>query len=231
MFCIDHCRLTPEDAGRRGVVWNKFGLRKEEWQITMEVNIHSKSAMSGDGFGVFILDENDVKRPKSNRNKLDKQQYIEDDSYESLLGNFYGIRKDFNGTAVIFDTYDNDNNGDNPLVFSIINDGTAKGWGIDSDLDKERETIKESVAGKMLTQLQRNLFPTECTLDYHGKESVKILIRYQSGQLHVYTDKDHKKVEGSEADKINLLRKHALPFAFGRHLGMAKMLGKIGIGT
>lgn len=214
-------RLTPEDGGRRGVIWNKFGLHLDHWQILLEINIHSKTKLSGDGFGVFILDENDINRAQINK----KQRY---DKNEVLLGDFYGLRQDFNGTGVIFDTFDNDNNGDNPVVFTVDNDGKKKPWNMNTDLGATRERVKTESGADMLGV--NSLFPTECTMEYHGKESAKIFIRYQDGKLAVYTDKEHRKVEGTEADKLNLLRKHALPFAFGRHLGIAKMLGKMGMG-
>ena len=186
----------------------------------MEINIHSKTKLSGDGFGVFILDENEIHRPQFENQK--QQIY---DMHEVLLGDFYGIRQDFNGTGVIFDTFDNDNNGDNPVVFTVSNDGKLKQWNINNDLKETRDKLTKQTGVDILGA---NLFPSECTMDYHGKESAKILIRYQDGKLHVYTDKEHKKVEGTDTDKLNLLRRHALPFAFGRHLGVAHMLGKIG---
>eukprot|EP01084_Bolivina_argentea_P025921 48190_1 len=217
-------RLTPEDSGRRGVLWNKFSLHLKDWQILLEINIHSKTTLGGDGFGVWLLDENEIKRGQIG----DKQVYT-NPNYELLLGDFYGLRRDFNGTGIIFDTYDNDNNGDNPLVFSLINDGKPKAWHFNNDLTTERDVIQKDLNDVAFHPMAKHLFPTECTLNYHQKESVKILIRYQNQQLHVYTDLEHKKIDGAEAEKMNLWKNHALPFAFGRHLGVAHMLSKMGI--
>jgi len=191
------------------------------------VNIHTQNQLGGDGFAVWLLDENEIKRPQmaADGNVLP----FDAPGYESLMGDFYGLRPDFNGTGVIFDTYDNDNNADNPVVFTVVNDGKPRQWSMNDDLTPSRRDLKE-LSKKLFNPLkQHELMPSECTLDYHGKESAKILIRYQAGSLHVYTDQEHAKIQGTDVDKLNLIKKHALPLAFGRHFGMIEMLSKLGM--
>ena len=40
---------------------------------------------------------------------------------EALKGPLFGLRADFKGFGVIFDTYDNDGRRDNPSIYVIMN--------------------------------------------------------------------------------------------------------------
>ena len=66
--------------------------------------------------------------------------------YESLIeGNIFGIREDFNGLGIIFDTYDNDGQRDNPTVYVLYNNGSSNvKWDYSNDF---RNNHLESVIG------------------------------------------------------------------------------------
>lgn len=188
--------------GRSGVVWNKFALHLDSWQIFLEVNVHNVNILGGDGFALWLLNENDIKRPPQTANKFSAKNV--------LLGDLYGIRRDFNGTGIIFDTYDNDNNGDNPLVFIINNDGKQDiKMDVEMDFESHRRNTNEN---KHLP-----IPPSECTLDYHNRESVKLLIRYQNGFIHIYSDLEHKSKLGKGISDIisNVRNAKGFPFANG----------------
>ena len=173
------------------MIWNKFGLHLDEWQILLEINIHTDGKLGGDGFAIWMLDEQDIDRPPSNEADRHNPEIADN----PILGSFYGVRSDFNGTAIVFDTFDNNNNGDNPVVFTVTNDGTARSWDMLKDMEPDRDAMREEVEKTMIPPMRADLFPTECTLKYEQEDNVKILIRYQDGKMHVYTDVEHAAVK------------------------------------
>merc|ERR1719250_601665 len=85
-------------------------------------------------------------------------------------------------------------------------------------MTEEREVLKKEVEQMRIPTMRADLFPTECTLKYEEEDNVKILIRYQEGKLHVYTDVAH--AAAKMRDGIHdTLRKRGMPFAKGFALG------------
>ena len=78
-----------------------------ESQVELKMQVASKSHFGGDGFGLWLLHES-----------MNPASHTETDW---LSGPIVGLRANFEGVGIIFDTYDNDNQRDNPSVFVIKN--------------------------------------------------------------------------------------------------------------
>ncbi|ETO17291.1 lectin, partial [Reticulomyxa filosa] len=89
-----------------------------------------------------------------------------------LAGPIFGIREDFEGFGICFDTYDNDGSRDNPRIFVIKNEQgnmTSK-W--DHDHDFQQNLIREKPEKDLMH---------DCTCDYRLKELVKAIFTYRKG--------------------------------------------------
>ncbi|ETO05846.1 hypothetical protein RFI_31550 [Reticulomyxa filosa] len=135
-------QLTPGVSGVKGMLYNTYPLRHNDWQITMDIDVRGEGSLGGDGLAVWILKNND-------KLNLHKHFHFQSNIYifiyiqqswdgKQWLGEIYGIREDFDGFGVIFDTYDNDNQRDNPLVFALSNNGSVRSppWDHANDFKK-----------------------------------------------------------------------------------------------
>lgn len=164
-----YVRLTPATQDRRGWLWNDFPIDAEEFEVELTAKVSSKSHFGGDGFGLWFLHKS-----------MDPAMHA--GSY--LSGPLVGLRADFHGVGIIFDTYDNDNMRDNPLVLVVKNfpahpDEAVSDFQFNHNLDFSQDMIRDSPA---------NVF--KCTADYRNTlQPFKVLVRYQREVLHVYIDK------------------------------------------
>lgn len=164
-------RLTPSAQSRTGWLWNQYTLRSNDWEMQIEFSVRSDFHIGGDGFAIWVLE------------KQLKEDNLKDGN-NWMAGPVSGMRSDFKGFGVIFDTYDNDQNRKNPSIMVVKNDGSKTDWDHDRDFEPNRVTDVYS-DGKHTEELQ-----SSCTLEYRNKKEVTALLRYQNGVLHIYTDLD-----------------------------------------
>eukprot|EP00455_Lapot_gusevi_P012269 TRINITY_DN1577_c0_g1_i2.p1 TRINITY_DN1577_c0_g1~~TRINITY_DN1577_c0_g1_i2.p1 ORF type:complete len:437 (-),score=179.18 TRINITY_DN1577_c0_g1_i2:338-1648(-) len=163
-------RLTPATQDRRGWLWNDFPVESQEFEVEMLLKITSKSHFGGDGFGFWILHEN-----------MDPLRH---DTMDWLNGPVFGLRPDFNGFGVLFDTYDNDMMRDNPTIFAVRNaprnkDGPVPEFSFNHNSDFSQDMLRDSPSQTY-----------KCTADYRNLVNpFRVLVRYQRQILHVYVDK------------------------------------------
>ncbi len=140
-----------------------------------------------------------------------------DPSYQAeskaLNGPVFGLRDDFTGFGVVFDTYDNDGRRDNPSIYAIMNNEGKFTFNHDNDF--ANDYIRDSPAG----------LASKCTADYRNLgTSIRVLFRYHRGILHVYID-DSLKSTGYKfclAVRIELSSKIT-----ERHLAFTAMTGQV----
>eukprot|EP00486_Rosalina_sp_Unknown_P003984 CAMPEP_0201568380 /NCGR_PEP_ID=MMETSP0190_2-20130828/9424_1 /ASSEMBLY_ACC=CAM_ASM_000263 /TAXON_ID=37353 /ORGANISM="Rosalina sp." /LENGTH=215 /DNA_ID=CAMNT_0047989425 /DNA_START=25 /DNA_END=673 /DNA_ORIENTATION=+ len=114
-------RLTPNAQSRQGWLFNEFELQSNDWEIELHFEVKSDYHIGGDGFGIFIL--NDTFHPRRNK------------GHNYLAGSIFGLTERFQGFGVIFDTYDNDGNRDNPTVYAVKQERTKmQQWNHDNDM-------------------------------------------------------------------------------------------------
>jgi len=162
-------RLTPAAQSRSGWLFNHYPLKSNDWEMELIFSVRSTYHIGGDGFAFWVINKTTADGGRS----WTREDWVE--------GGVLGMRDDFNGFGVLFDTYDNDQNRKNPTVGVLKNDGSSRKWDHDKDFDPDR--VKEAYKE----------METSCKLPYRNTEGptdgeTYVLIRYQSGILHVYTD-------------------------------------------
>jgi len=95
-------RLTPPRQSRTGAIWNSVPVVVPNWQIEVDFAVKGRVDLGGDGFALWFVERG------------------------GLLGTVYGSADHWSGLAVIFDTFNNDRRGGNPLISAVFNDGTQR---------------------------------------------------------------------------------------------------------
>merc|ERR1719499_1662948 len=165
-------RLTPASQSRTGWLYNDYTLRSDDWELQLALGIKSDFHIGGDGMAIWCL--NRTIRDTSRDRKGDPNW---------MVGGVSGMREDFAGFGVILDTYDNDANRKNPSILVVRSSGDKQEWSHDMDFEPDRVTdglTDGSDNGKQL--------PTMCTVEYRNRPQLLMMLRYQKGILHVYTD-------------------------------------------
>eukprot|EP01013_Petalomonas_cantuscygni_P031419 TRINITY_DN57621_c0_g1_i1.p1 TRINITY_DN57621_c0_g1~~TRINITY_DN57621_c0_g1_i1.p1 ORF type:complete len:329 (-),score=58.13 TRINITY_DN57621_c0_g1_i1:147-1133(-) len=104
-----HVRLTPSRSSRVGYIWNTEPLRLHSWELAISARVHGPGA-AADGFVLWY-----TKRPAVWSGKRPPEHH------------FWGGDPAFDGVAVVFDTYDNDGQGNNPSISLIAHQNPAGG--------------------------------------------------------------------------------------------------------
>ena len=125
----------------------------------------SQPNFGGDGWAVWLLHES--MDPRLSRTAFDAS------SPSSFSGSLFGIRPDFRGIGVLFDTYDNDVRRDNPVIFVLKNDeGVMKQYDHDNDYRADMWQDTSAVSGL------GSATEFKCIADYRNtQDSAKVLIR------------------------------------------------------
>eukprot|EP00484_Ammonia_sp_Unknown_P019743 CAMPEP_0197048684 /NCGR_PEP_ID=MMETSP1384-20130603/23984_1 /TAXON_ID=29189 /ORGANISM="Ammonia sp." /LENGTH=433 /DNA_ID=CAMNT_0042480849 /DNA_START=10 /DNA_END=1308 /DNA_ORIENTATION=- len=155
-------RLTPNSQSRQGWMFNEFELQSSDWEIELHFTVRSDYHIGGDGFGIFIL--NDTFHPRRNK------------GHNYLAGSIFGLTEKFQGFGLVFDTYDNDNNRDNPAIY-VLKQERDKMQQWNNDNDYADNMVKE-------TSKKDNAF--QCTNNYRNADNHRVILRYIGGELHVY---------------------------------------------
>lgn len=165
-------RLTPASQSRTGWLYNDYTLRSNDWEMQLMLNIRSDYHIGGDGMAIWCL------------NRTLRDNAADDPNW--MMGGVSGMREDFAGFGIILDTYDNDANRKNPAILVIRSNGDKRNWAHDQDFEPDRVTegLSDGISdGKQL--------PTTCTLEYRNRPQLLMMLRYQNGVLHVYTDNEN----------------------------------------
>uniref|UniRef100_A0A0N5BY24 L-type lectin-like domain-containing protein n=1 Tax=Strongyloides papillosus TaxID=174720 RepID=A0A0N5BY24_STREA len=117
-------RLTHNEQGKSGVIYNKSPVLSRDWEITLSFSVTGTNGkLYGDGMAIWYVKE--IKR-----------------------GSAYGLNSKFKGLGIFLDTYHNGNKGSDyqfPLIYGMVNDGT-KEYNIDNDGSSTRLGYKSCSA-------------------------------------------------------------------------------------
>lgn len=96
----DFVRLTADQPSRTGYLWSRIPVTSmSDWEVTFEFKISGHPSGGGEGFAFWFVEKR-------------------------MLGPVFGSADYWNGLGIFFDTYDNDGQGQSPLIVAIYNDGT-----------------------------------------------------------------------------------------------------------
>eukprot|EP00667_Euglena_gracilis_P017329 EG_transcript_18240 len=117
-------RVCPDKQSRVGWLWNDQPNHLAQWEAILTFRIHSRRNPGADGLALWYC-ERPVKFDPTNK-----------DHEKRLI--LWGNAPDFKGLGIIFDTYDNDGQRDNPVVTVIQGTGDPnQKWDFDSDLTSQ----------------------------------------------------------------------------------------------
>jgi len=200
----DLIRIVPSNQNRKGWLWNDYPLESEDWEIEVVFRAGSSPHYGGDGWALWILSGDH-----------DPMYHWEPDY---LNGNVFGLRDDFRGFGVIFDTYDNDAKRDNPSISVVQNYAGRLVFDHENDFSNVmiRNTAEQGGAFK-------------CYSNYlNTKEPVSVLFRFVKKVLHVYVQDGSKGSNGRSDYKFCLAVPIDLPASFSeKHIALTGMTGQV----
>lgn len=165
-------RLTPSTQDRRGWLWNEYPLEADSWEVEFKFEVFSKPHYGGDGFGFWVMAGD--QDPTFSRD------------VEAMNGPVFGMKGNFVGFGVVFDTYDNDNRRNNPSVFVLRND-MDQPFKYNHDNDFEDDAYRVPPDNK--TDPKRPYLNYKCVADVRNTGKVSsALVRLLHQNLHVYID-------------------------------------------
>ncbi|GET86917.1 lectin, putative [Leishmania tarentolae] len=98
----EYVRLTADQRGQTGHLWNTEPLDMDAFEVVVGFRVYRPMGGYGaDGFGVWV-----AQPPR-------------------FHGPLFGRQPTFNGFGILFDSFDNDNRRDNPMVSLVYNDGST----------------------------------------------------------------------------------------------------------
>ena len=139
--------VTPNKKSQKGSIWSKSKTSFDWWQIELIFRVNGADRFGGDGFAFWYTEEPLAEGP------------------------VFGSADSWKGLALIFDSYDNDRQGNNPFIMAIVNNGSIS-------YDPSIDGINQSVAG-CLRDYRNKQFPTRVKIEYH-KNFLKV--DYHSGE-------------------------------------------------
>ena len=98
-----HIRLTSAHPSQAGWIFSKVPLTATNWEIEFEFTIHGTGNLFGDGMAMWVTKD------------------------RAQPGSVFGMKDEFEGLGVFFDTYKNNRPGTVfPYVMAMIGDGKTK---------------------------------------------------------------------------------------------------------
>jgi mannose-binding lectin 1 len=97
----EQLRLAPSMRSRKGIAWNKRPfVESENFEIEMQFKVTGQGRIGADGLALWYT------------------------AQQGTLGEVFGSNDYWTGLGVLFDSFDNDGQKNNPYVSVMINDGT-----------------------------------------------------------------------------------------------------------
>uniref|UniRef100_A0A6B2L4C4 L-type lectin-like domain-containing protein n=1 Tax=Arcella intermedia TaxID=1963864 RepID=A0A6B2L4C4_9EUKA len=109
-----YVRLTPNQQSLKGAVWTTRPLRTKDWEIHVQFAIGSEGRLGADGMAIWYTKQ------------------------KAQIGPVMGSSDRWQGLGVILDTFDNDGQRDNPLIYAVYNDNN---FAFDPSTDGKENTL------------------------------------------------------------------------------------------
>ena len=128
-------RITPSLRSKKGSVWTKSKTTFEWWEVELVFRVNGRGRLGADGLAFWFTD---VRSPE---------------------GPVFGASDNWRGLALFFDSFDNDNKGNNPYIMAMINDGSKS-------YDHQTDGINQQLAG-CLRDFRNKPFPVRAKVEYY----------------------------------------------------------------
>ncbi|KAG5509958.1 hypothetical protein GH5_07806 [Leishmania sp. Ghana 2012 LV757] len=179
----NYVRLTADRQSQTGHLWNTEPLDMDAFEVVVGFRVYQPmGGIGADGFAVWV-----AQPPRFD-------------------GPIFGRPSTFKGFGILFDSYDNDNRRDNPMVSLVYNDGSPT-----KRFDPDKDFMGDTVAS--------------CVYDYRavtepGMATMRMV--YLKGTLQVFLSRDN------EATEMECFRVTNLPMPADKaHLALSAETGGV----
>ncbi|XP_077993301.1 protein ERGIC-53-like [Glandiceps talaboti] len=131
----EQVRVTPSLRSKRGYVWTKNTVPFDNWEVEIVFRVSGRGRVGADGLAFWY--------------RVDKGQ----------SGPVYGSTDRWNGLGVFFDSFDNDNQRNNPYILSMVNDGMKS-------YDHNSDGLSQQLGG-CLRDFRNKPYPVRAKIEYY----------------------------------------------------------------
>ncbi|XP_078492620.1 protein ERGIC-53-like [Ciona intestinalis] len=157
----EQVRIVPSLRAKTGAVWSNYPFPYDDWQLDVHFRIQGRGKLGADGLVVWLVET------------------------PAQIGPVFGYMDMWKGVGIFFDSFDNDNQHNNPYVSAIMNDGS---------LSYNHATDGfEQKAGGCLRDFRNRPYPVKVRVTYTG-QTLTVLV--DSGATSVEEFEVCLKVEG-----------------------------------
>ncbi|KAJ8704723.1 hypothetical protein PYW07_011911 [Mythimna separata] len=172
-------RLAPSLRSQKGAIWTKQPLNFDWWEIDIMFKVTGRGRIGADGLAFWYTTQRG-----------------------DYTGEVFGSSDRWNGLAVIFDSFDNDNKHNNPYIMAVVNDGTKV-------FDHKSDGSQQLLSG-CLRDFRNKPFPTRARIEYY---------------LNTLTVYFHNGMTSNEADYELCFRAENVQLPRGGYLGLSAATG------
>ncbi|XP_060652603.1 protein ERGIC-53 [Drosophila nasuta] len=130
-------RVAPSLRSQKGAIWTKSQTNFDWWDVEIVFRVTGRGRIGADGLAFWYTTE--------------KGDYN---------GPVFGSSDRWNGLAIIFDSFDNDNKHNNPYISAVLNDGTKQ-------YDHTNDGTTQLLSG-CLRDFRNKPFPTRARIEYYN---------------------------------------------------------------
>lgn len=172
-------RLAPSLRSQKGAIWSKQGINFDWWEVDIMFKVTGRGRIGADGLAFWYTSQRG-----------------------DYTGEVFGSSDRWNGLAVIFDSFDNDNKHNNPYIMAVLNDGTKV-------FDHKSDGSQQLLSG-CLRDFRNKPFPTRARIEYY---------------LNTLTVYFHNGMTNNEADYELCFRAENVVLPRGGLLGLSAATG------
>ncbi|XP_059058959.1 protein ERGIC-53 [Achroia grisella] len=129
-------RLAPSLRSQKGAIWTKQPINFDWWEVDVMFKVTGRGRIGADGLAFWYTTQ--------------RGEYT---------GEVFGSSDRWNGLAIIFDSFDNDNKHNNPYIMAVVNDGTKV-------FDHKSDGSTQLLSG-CLRDFRNKPFPTRARVEYY----------------------------------------------------------------
>ncbi|KPJ17356.1 Protein ERGIC-53 [Papilio machaon] len=129
-------RLAPSLRSQKGAIWTKQPINFDWWEVDVMFKVTGRGRIGADGLAFWYT----TQRGDYN-------------------GDVFGSSDRWNGLAIMFDSFDNDNKHNNPYIMAVVNDGTK-------NFDHKSDGSTQLLSG-CLRDFRNKPFPTRARIEYY----------------------------------------------------------------
>ncbi|XP_072173780.1 protein ERGIC-53-like [Diadema setosum] len=150
----DKVRVTPSMRSRKGFIWSKRQTDFDWWEIEVIFKVTGRGRVGADGLAIWFTQEQGVEGP------------------------VYGSSDKWIGMGLFFDSFDNDNQRNNPYILVITNDGTKQ-------YEHHNDGLMQQMGGCM-RDFRNKPFPVRAKVEYYKNILTVYFHNGMTGSDHDY---------------------------------------------